>query len=298
MKILVFISFNEGREKYTYVRHLLAGVGCEEGLVGGDKLLCGLYGQTFDVNDPRLELLRSVLRKERIKWSERSEHHYSDDELRTFPLLVLFVGRKSIKGGGPQYGTVYDQVSGCRTCGTGAVQTSPLMLPISELPKTGMMCETNRGHILVAAAIVDALKNTNLTGLELRQTHFYRNGEPLNWWQFIASYTMPRFSANSKNLVWDSRPSWGCPVCQRDMWAFQGPEPPDYVYDSHIVDPSAIPDIVQTWECFGRSVLHDDPDRNLQRGFAQPLILVKPKMLDIMRRLRVKEVGFSPVRMV
>ncbi len=95
-------------------------------------------------------------------------------------------------------------------------------------------------------------------------------------------------------------PGCGGPLqrCQRDMHAAKGSRPLDIVYERKLVDPEQLPDAVQTWECFGRSVLHDDPIRHLIRTVAQPLILVKPKVLDVFRENKVRHVHFEPVRII
>jgi len=70
------------------------------------------------------------------------------------------------------------------------------------------------------------------------------------------------------------------------------------VYSRKVVDVAALPDVVHTWECFGASVSHDDPEYDTSCGPAQPLILVKVKVFDVFRRLKVKYAEFSPVRFV
>lgn len=260
---------------------------------------------TFDTADPKYHEFLAVLDRHGLKWSERIEHVYTDEELRSFPLLEIDVlGREPISGANCEYGTEYDTSHACRTCGTGASQTSPLMIPLKGLPKKGLVCETAKGHLLVATSVADALREAGTSGLELRQALFYRNGEPLPWWQILPAYTLPRMT-RSKNLIRDTEPmsdptapKWGCSVCQRDMFAFKGPEPADWLYDRQVVDPAALPDVVQSWECFGRSFLHDDPERHRVRGFAQPAILVKPRVVDLFRRLKVKHARFAPVRIM
>jgi hypothetical protein len=52
--------------------------------------------------------LRDDLRGAGIEWFERREHEYSDDELRGYPLLSLFITSAEAGMGGPTHGTEFD----------------------------------------------------------------------------------------------------------------------------------------------------------------------------------------------
>jgi len=294
VKTRIYISFNEGRANYVMVRDLLRAIGCgEKGLSGQESLLCGLFGRMFYANDPKLDRLRTALREACIQWSERVEHIYSYEELLKFPLLKLGVDRYPILSGGPENGTEYDTSGACPRCGTGAVQTSAMMVAFKR--KTGQLCATARGHILVSSELADAFRAEVITGVELRQVRYHRNNEPLPWWQIISTYEMPKFGPETKHMGRDTDPGWGCPVCQRDMHVNISKEPTEIVYDRREVDPDQLPDVVHTWECFGRSVIKDDPVRHLIQGFAEPLTLVKPRIMVLMRKLKVRRATFSPI---
>lgn len=306
MKRRHYVSFNIPWEEGERIRGLLARIECaqwwqsapnERGLPSFENI--------FDAEDSRLQAVLDLVHLEGLRPFERIEHVYTDAELLTYPLLNFGVNRKPIESGGVEYGTVYDLSKACPHCGTGAVQTSPLMLRRAELPKKGLLCETCIGQKLVSTKIADVLKSSGLSGLELRQACSYRDKEPLPWWQMIARYVMTRISSRSESLIRDTEPlfratdpKWGCTVCERDMYATKGGLPLDIVYERNQVDPEQLPDVVQTWECFGRSVLRDDPERGLQMGFAQPLLLVKPKVFDLFRKRKVRGAGFSPVRII
>lgn len=255
-----------------------------------------------DVGAPGYEeRFQAVLHSRGLTWAiERIEHEYTDDELRSFPLLELCIDADPIGGDchSSVYGTVYDVSGACPRCGTGAVQTSPLMIPLKGLPKKGEICLGPHFEWLVGAKLRKGIEKAELTGLELRQALFYRNKEPLPWWQMVSAYEMPKISKASTNLGRDTDPGWGCPVCERDMHVNMKLEPLDIVYERRDVDPAKIPDVVHTWERWGRSVLHDDPVRHLHRGFAPPFTLVKPKFLDVVRKLKVRKVEFNPVRFI
>jgi hypothetical protein len=248
----------------------------------------------FDVDEPRFSALVDLLKHESIEWSERIEHIYTDGELRRFPLLNLTVDRKPLEAGGPEYGTTYDLSASCPRCGSGAKQTSALMLPLAGLPKSGMLCEAAHGEILVAATLANALREAKLSALELRQARFYRNNEPLPWWQMISTYQMPPMSEATEGVIRSERLP-PCPHCQRDGHYNSATRPTQIAYDVCVVDPEALPDVVETWERFGRSNI--DQDFRFSH-LGEPLILVSPKVLDVFRRLKIKGARFQPVRFV
>jgi hypothetical protein len=303
----VFLSFNEGYKNFARVRDLLASIDCLEGLLPPEHILGGYYDQTFDATDPKLAALRELLKREGIKWSEREEHVYTDDELRSFPLLELSVDRNPLDAGGPQYGTAYDLSKGCPRCGCGAIQCSPLLLPMSGFPKKGLLCATVFHEILVAEPLNNALREANVAGLELRQVRFYRNDEPLPWWQMMSAFEMPEMSSQSRGVVTDETDTVmedgkvihatpPCPKCRRDGRYHTNEEPCEIVYNRTEVDPATIPDVVHTWEAFGRSWIdREHPERS---WYGEHRILMKPKVFDIFRSLKVKHACFGPVSIV
>ena len=299
MRKTCYVRFSVPREQRDRIYSLLSRMECLDGWHESDPILPrsqpGLF-HTFDETDPRLTALLDLLREEGIEWIENWDAEYSEDELLHSDFLTLLVGGRPIESGGPEFGTVYADSKGCARCGTGAVQMSPLMIAMAGLPKRGHICETCRGQVLVSEKLADAMRADGVSGVDLRQTLFYRNNEPLPWWQIIPTHTMPRMSRHTKGIVRDIRSGWGCPVCGRDMFANTMKEPTHITYDRHDADPSTLPDVVQTWECSGRSVLRDDPERQLIRGFAQPWILVKPRIMKLLRRLKVRGAVFEPVR--
>ena len=297
MKRRTRISFWVPREARDKGYRLLERIDCLE---GWHEALQSLprsnpgFAFVFTGDDPRLEAIRLQMRGIGRNWNEIHECLYEDSELRESPLLLLGLRERLFLGGGTQFGTQYDVSSACPHCGTGAVQTSPLMLPAVRFSEKGHICGTYLDHFLVSTELAKALLKARVTGLELRQAHSYRSQKSLPWWQMIGTYTMPRMSPQTKGVFHDMRPGWGCAYCQRDC--YEGME--EMVYSLDDVRPSAVPDVVQTWECFSRSVLHDDPERNLRRDFGQPLLLMKPRVFDVFRELKVKSAEFSPVRFV
>lgn len=158
------------------------------------------------------------------------------------------------------------------------------------------MAQTCLGARLVNAELADALRKGGVSGLELRQVRFYRNDEPLPWYQMIATHTMPRMSKGTKGLLREAAPRWACPVCERDGYCGSPEQPLEIMYERREVDLDSTPDVVETWECFGRSLRPESARGHERWGLGSALILVKPKVLEIFRRLKVRKVCFQPVR--
>lgn len=295
-----YVSFSvphkEGKRFLLLLRDLDCADGWHESYLFNGRLALPHFGDTFDMDDPRFLKLLDLLNREGVKWSERRENFYTDAELRETPLLTLMVDRKPLDGEGIEYGTTYDLSNACKRCGTGAVQTSPLLMPLNALPKKGQLCQTARGDVLVGSELRQALLDATVSGLELRQVLLYRTCERVAWWQMVTAYEMPKLSARTKGLGRVERPGWGCMVCKRDMHVQVGDEPAELFYDRAAVNYGSLPDVVHTWECFGRSVIADDPMRQLVRGFALPRILLKPRVFGIFRKPEVKGACFEPVR--
>lgn len=68
-------------------------------------------------------------------------------------------------------------------------------------------------------------------------------------------------------------------------------EPTEIAYNPEELPPE-LPDFVMSWECFGNSCLRTPFEES---RFAQPLILVKPRVYQILRGLKIQNAKFTPV---
>lgn len=300
MKIRYYISFNEGRANYQRMLRLLRAAGCEDGLAGPDDFLCGLYGRMFDADDPQLDNLRQALRAARVKWSERCEHVYADSELRAAPLLLFSVstGHRDL-GWRPR--EAFDWSTGCPRCGAGARQVTPLRITPGGhwhrgLPRKGLICQTLDQEYLVTGPLYEALANAGLVGLELLQVRSSKD-QPLPWWQIVPRHEMPPMAPETRGIVpgrdADGRPQQGCVQCGRDNHFATLKEPMQIAYRRSQFGTAPLPDVTQTYECFGLSGLEEE--RYLA---ARPHVLVSPRVLDIFRKLKVRAGHFVPVRII
>lgn len=221
----------------------------------------------------------------------RRERLYTKPELQAAPLLCLIV-RTAPKGlGGPSCGTQYDLSQACPMCGTGAIQTSPLILKASEVPKKGIIFQTMHSEILVALTFAKVLKEARLSGLEFRQAQSFRERKPLPWLQLLAKQELPPMAPATRGILRE-RP---CPHCRRDGYFHSADEPIEIMYRCSDVDLDALPDVVQTYERFGNSAI-TKPFKD--SNFASPLLLVKPRVFSIFEQHKVRGVEFVPVQIM
>jgi hypothetical protein len=250
----------------------------------------GVYTLKLAVGSAELEALKSALRAQGLTWSERLERRYTDVELRRFPLLNLVVRRAEKGLGGPAYGTEYDLTGACPVCGTGAIQTSPLYLKRSDIPTKAEMFQTLDHEFLVSTPVADALRSGDVTGLELRQARAARTREALPWWQILATFELPPMHESSEGIETE-RP---CRMCHRSGF-FVNPNGFELAYESDAVAQDAVPDVNWTYERFGNGALREPLTGS---SFASPKLIVKPRVLDILRKAGVRFLEFAPVRVV
>lgn len=306
MKTRVLFIFNLGDDRRAEMIEIAIDAGCAEFIREPDPFhpWGGYFSHTFDSKDPHLEMLRTFLRERGHDWIEHHEAKYAVAELEAFPLLALWVIRSPIRYGGAECGTEYDFSGACPECGTGAVQTSPLILPAGSVPTTGQIVCTCAGEILVADPLAEALGEAAITGVELRQVVARRAREALPWWQIMSAHEMPRMAPETLGIVRES--CWTaispictfpppCKRCRRDGHYRTIAEPMQIVYRRADVGYASIPDVVHTWENFGHSVRTANPAKHLFPGQAQPLILIKQHPFSIIRRTKVKYLRFDPV---
>jgi len=66
-------------------------------------------------------------------------------------------------------------------------------------------------------------------------------------------------------------------------------------YGGADVRPDSVPDVVCTYERFGNSALREPFNESY---FAQPLILLRPRVAAVLKRQRVRAVAYDRVRLV
>ena len=253
-------------------------------LTGPDSL--GVYTMTFRASHPSVDVVRSELARNGVEWFETRERAFSDDELQSFPLLRLGVdaaprGDRRSAGG-------FDMSAACATCGTGAVQTEPLVLKRADLPKKADIFETLAGDIVVSDRLRREFTDAGLTGAELREAVV--GGDAAGWFQLIPTRDLPPMHRSTRGLKRE-RP---CPECDRDGFFMTASEPLEIHYDRSL-DVDSLPDFVSTWERFGNSRLDE---RGNVVHVARPLVIIGQPVFEVLRRSDVASAIFDPVVLV
>ena len=254
------------------------------------------FGATFYEDDPGLRRVRDFAARFARRCSERLEYVYSPTELRAAELLAFDVGRSPMEMCAPEFGTEYDLSTGCPLCGTAARQVGPLNVKRSVLPRSGQIGCTVDGVEIACRSLADALRAAGIGGLELREVVNWKTGEPLGWFQMLASHVLPPLDRRTSGIIRGKRPDeQPCPECRRDGHFGQLSEPMVFVYNRREVDPSMLPDVSVTWEHFGKTGRNED---GTFWKLATPCMLVKPTIYRIFKEQKVRRAIFEPVRFV
>lgn len=288
MKTLVTVIFNGGGVPWRTLQAIFEKCDlADEAARGRDPV--DVYIVSFDAASPALACLFDELKSVGLTWTLRRENVYDEEELRAAPLLRLVVDRAPKGTGGPRSGTEYDLSRACTTCGSGAVQVSPLRLMRSELPKTGPIYETFTGEVLVSERLRDALSAIEPAGLEMREVVDAKAGAGVAFFQLL-SPSLPPMDPATQGLLREGQ----CPDCRRDGHFDSMKEPMRIVYRRTDL-PDALLDAHSTYERFGNSKLRTPLSES---NFAPPLLLVSPRIYEVMTRERVPRLKFEPVSVV
>jgi hypothetical protein len=246
---------------------------------------------TFEQSDARLAALLGLLKKHNVDWSELVRDVYSNEELLAARLLMLKPNRECDVDGGPDFGTSYDASQACPRCGTGARQTSPLIVGGEDVPKlqNAVAAQTYYGDILVRENVAAALEDAGISGLDLRRV-FESTGSTqrrLPWRQILAERSLPSMSPHTTGIIRE----YICPLCQRQGYAATPEEPTRIFYREKDLENAQ--DVNATWEWFGMAV----QEPKFPEGFVvRPRLIVSPKVVKILMDHEVTAFGFVPVR--
>ena len=247
---------------------------------------------TLERSDPRLPLVRQLLKPYDDDPLELHEDRYTDQELESAPLLFVPPNWQCKIDGGVEWGMTFDFSQACPACGTPSRQTSAAFVDgdhLSDLEghRAGV---TYRNHYLVDEGLSEALVNSGATGLLFHHVYAILRDKrqvKLRWKQLTARRTLPRMSPSTTGFA---RPR-ACEVCNRNGYCRTIEEPTRIVYKAS--DLRDLDDVNLSWENYWFSVLEPDPRESL---LSFPWLLVTPKVWRVFRDAGVTSFDWLPIR--
>lgn len=285
MKTTVHVQLNFSATEWDQGRALLREVGRPD-LASSPHAPFG-YSLAFG-SDEEFESFRSAAEAHGFpdtRYFVRRESHFTNSELLNARLLWMRSTRKPTVVGGPRHGTLYDLTAACKCCGTGAMQTSPLVVDHRQLPARQGLIQAQTGEWLISRRLLDAIVE-DIRGITMWALKDARNSRDLDWVQLIADTIMPPFASGTTGVVRER----ACMCCDRDGYFHTATVPFEPHYRDESCNQSV--DLVATFERFGNSRLGD----NLPTShFAYPLVLVSCRLFNALRKQRTRGLGFTPV---
>lgn len=212
-------------------------------------------------------------------------------ELAAAPLLYLRAQGPGTGRGHPRDGTSYDDSHACPRCGAGLVQTSPLRVRKTELPKS-FLATGVADDLLLHESVAGIVASAGLRGMTLRPV-LDPSGAAIPWFQVVAETTLPPMLASSRGLIRGragaERP---CARCGRDGWFDTTADPFIPSYPRPVLD--TMPDAAWAFELFGTGVWAEP--LNHKRSLASRRLIVRPRVYAALKPLKLRGVRWSPVR--
>ncbi len=276
-------------------RAVLASIGCGPDVaeIADTPVLNRLHvWVTLDVTDERLSKLLALLKKHGADWWEIRSDRFTDEELEAAPLLRMWYTDDTVFGG-PRMGTKYDMSDACKRCGTGARQTSAMIIDGKDLHELEgrRAAATPYNDILVDEKLSKVLAESGVTGISFRGVFaaFEKRGHfQLPWRQLCATHTMHPMSPRSTGI----EPYEPC-SCGRSGFDTPREIPTRLVYSAS--DLKEIRDVNVTWEWFGHVNFNGDVSDAV---LAHPWFLVTPKVRRIFLDAGVTDFNWLPIHVV
>jgi len=272
---------------------ILGPAGCGPDVVVIDQV-ANTTTITLAEGDERLPVLLKLLEGHDRDYFELRDDRFTDDEIEAARLLVMSA-RDLMDGifAGPRVGTQYDMSEACKVCGTGAKQTSAMVVDGERLQALEGKHATTTWYndILVDEKLAGALAESGATGLSFRGVFaaFEKRGHfQLPWRQLCATHTLPPMSPRSTGIKLPQP----CP-CGRSCFGTSWDVPARLAYRAS--DLADLRDVNTTWEWFGDVNFKGDVSKSV---LAYPWFLVTPKIWRIFQDAGVTGFEWLPIRVV
>jgi hypothetical protein len=126
-------------------------------------------------------------RNETAFYSWNFYRKYTTEEIAAAKLFHLIL-TATFEPAGEECGTVYDQSHVCQFCGVGEVQTSPLCLDESKIPKGKHLARTIADEWIASKNFVELCLKNEITGIKFEPIiNFKKKQRTHNWYQLISS---------------------------------------------------------------------------------------------------------------
>ena len=246
----------------------------------------------LSVADPRLQEFRSIYQQLLSEgdflftaWIPR--RRYSPKELESAEIFQLKVSAM-FELRDDEYGTLYDESNICPHCEAGALQVSELALNTRRIPKGQDVARTISGEIVVSQRCWDLVQKYHLTGLELGPVRHIgpHKQRQVPWYQLVVK-------SRSVDISKETRVGIN-PFDDDAGGRYRCPE--GHVIGLNLLSEASIvrssyegSDFAQTKQLVGdcRGLLRPEPIR-----------IVSKKVFQVLRRERLKGVGFEVAHLV
>jgi hypothetical protein len=136
----------------------------------GQRLGSSVRKVQLRADDPRLprvgELQHQLTaRNEAFFFGWDIRRHYTSKELKSASLFLIHVSA-TFEPAGEECGTMYDESTACRQCGSGATLLPPLVLDTKRIPKGKNIAVTIADEVVASKSLVDLFRNERVTGVE------------------------------------------------------------------------------------------------------------------------------------
>lgn len=248
---------------------------------------------TLDNRDPRVLELLGQLGDYGATWLTIHNDRFTEAELGGARLLVMQSNGECEIDGGVEWGTIYDLAKGCPACGTGAEQTSALLLNGEQVSRLESQhaAATYHWHHLVDEGLAAELLRVGATGLSFRSVYGVtreKRQHRLRWKQMCAERVLPPMSPNSSGFVRER----ACGVCHRNgYFTNTHHEPARFVYRE--LDLQGSLDVNRTWENVGYAILEPEMRESL---LSKPWMVVSPKVRQVLVQGGVTCFDWTPIR--
>jgi hypothetical protein len=212
-------------------------------------------------------------------------------ELAAAPLLRPRALGPGTERGHPRDGTSYDDSHACPQCGAGLVQTSPLRVRKSELPKS-FLATGVADDLLLHESVAGVIASARLSGMTL-QPVLDPAGAAIPWFQVVVETTMPPMLVSSRGVVRGrAAGERACARCGRDGWFDTSADPFIPSYPRSVLE--TMPDAAWTFELFGTGAWAEPLSG--RRSLASRRLIVRPRVYAALKPLKLRGVLWFPVR--